>query len=141
MDPGYRKILVVDNAAFIRMVVRLRLQAAGVPPKNIFEAANGQDAYELIEKEGIKNILSDYEMDVLDGISLAAKLLVTEKRRDLRFVLFSGTPMEKVLSAMDAAEVQIPVITKTKIRESWNDTMILPSYFPELVHSLHQYAP
>ncbi|MGV1098664.1 response regulator [Thiovibrio sp. JS02] len=141
MDPGYGKILIADNAEFIRMVVRLRLEAAGVPPKNIHEAENGREAYALLEQEGIKNILSDYEMDVLDGISLAAKLLVTEKRRDLRFVLFSGTPMERVLAAMSAAGVEVPVISKTLIRQSWNAAMILPGYFPELAEGLRQPPP
>ncbi len=132
MNADYSTILVVDNAEFIRMVVRLRLQAAGVPPKMIFEARDGEQAYDLIEDKKIKNILSDYEMDPMDGISLAAKLLNEEKRKDIRFVLFSGTPADRVHEAITKAKVEIPFITKTKIRESWSETRLLNKYFPEL---------
>lgn len=62
MPPDYSTILIVDNAEFIRMVVRLRLEGAGVAPKNILEAENGQEAYDLLVAKGIFNILCDYEM-------------------------------------------------------------------------------
>lgn len=84
MHPDYSTILIVDNAEFIRMVVRLRLEGAGVVPRNIHEAENGQEAYDLLVAKGISNILCDYEMEVMDGIELAIKLLIVEQRRNLR---------------------------------------------------------
>lgn len=119
------------------MVVRLRLEAAGVPPKNIHEAANGQDAYDLLVAKGIANILCDYEMGVMDGIELAVKLLITEQRRDLRFVLFSGTPLVKIAAALAEARVDIPIIPKTRLRESWVQPDTINAWFPELSATLH----
>jgi two-component system chemotaxis response regulator CheY len=136
MPPDYSNILIVDNAEFIRMVVRLRLEAAGVPPKNIHEAENGQEAYDLLVAKGIANILCDYEMGVMDGIELAAKLLITEQRRDLRFVLFSGTPLAKITAALAAAGVDIPIIPKTRLRESWPQPDTISAWFPELAATL-----
>lgn len=118
------------------MVVRLRLEAVGVPPKNIHEAENGQEAYDLLVAKGIANILCDYEMGVMDGIKLAAKLLITEQRRDLRFVLFSGTPLAKITAALSGAGVDIPIIPKTRLRESWNLPDTLSAWFPELATTL-----
>ncbi|HIJ79067.1 MAG: response regulator [Desulfobulbaceae bacterium] len=134
--PDYSKILIVDNADFILMVVRLRLEAYGISPKNIYEASDGQNAYEIINKHGIKNILSDYEMKPMDGIELAAKLLLDEKREDLRFVLFSGTPMEKIMAKIDEYQLKIPILTKTTIRENWSKSNLLTNYFPELSASI-----
>lgn len=132
MSPDYSNILIVDNAEFIRMVVRLRLEAVGVPPKNIHEADNGQEAYDLLVAKGIVNILCDYEMGVMDGIELASKLLMTEQRRDLRFVLFSGTPLAKIAAALTQAGLNIPIIPKTRLRESWTQPDTLGAWFPEL---------
>lgn len=132
MSPDYSNILIVDNAEFIRMVVRLRLEAVGVPPKNIHEADNGQEAYDLLVAKGIVNILCDYEMGVMDGIELASKLLMTEQRRDLRFVLFSGTPLAKIAAALTQTGLNIPIIPKTRLRESWTQPDTLGAWFPEL---------
>lgn len=136
MEPDYSKILVVDNAEFIRMVVRLRLQAAGVSPKKILEAANGLEAYAIVNAEGVGNILSDYEMETMDGIQLGVKLLIEEGRRDLRFVLFSGTPPEWVGAAMERAGLAVPLVTKSNIRESWGSSHLISAYFPELAATL-----
>ncbi|MFZ5774935.1 MAG: response regulator [Thermodesulfobacteriota bacterium] len=136
MPPDYSKILVVDNAAFIRMVIRLRLQAVGVPPKKILEAGDGEEAYAILNAEQVGNILSDYEMDPMDGIQLAKKLFLEEKRSELRFVLFSGTPPEWVAAAMAHAGVEVPLVTKVNIRESWGSSQLIGEYFPELAATL-----
>lgn len=139
MPPDYSAILIVDNAEFIRMVVRLRLEGAGVAPKNIHEAKNGQEAYDLLVAKGIGNILCDYEMGVMDGIELATKLLVVEQRRDLRFILFSGTPLAKITAALAETGLDIPVVSKTRLRESWTQAETISTWFPELAITLaHQ---
>ena len=118
------------------MVARLRLEGAGVAPRNIHEAENGQVAYDLLVAKGILNILCDYEMAVMDGIELATKLLIAEQRRDLRFVLFSGTPLAKITAALAEAGLDIPVIPKTRLREIWSQTEIITPWFPELAITL-----
>ncbi|MBU4177008.1 MAG: response regulator [Desulfurivibrionaceae bacterium] len=136
MHPDYSTILIVDNAEFIRMIVRLRLEGAGVPPKNIQEAKNGQEAYDIVVAQGIPNILCDYEMAVMDGIELAIKLLITEQRQDIRFVLFSGTPLTRITAALAETGLNIPVIPKTRLRENWTATDFISAWFPELTATL-----
>ena len=138
MPPDYSTILIVDNAEFIRMVVRLRLEGAGVVPKNILEAENGQEAYDLLVAKGIFNILCDYEMGVMDGIELATKLLIAEQRKDLRFVLFSGTPLARITAALAEIGLKIPVVPKTRLRESWTKPDTIGAWFPELAVNLPQ---
>ena len=138
MPPDYSTILIVDNAEFIRMVVRLRLEGAGVAPKNILEAENGQEAYDLLVAKGIFNILCDYEMGVMDGIELATKLLIAEQRKDLRFVLFSGTPLARITAALAEIGLKIPVVPKTRLRESWTKPDTIGAWFPELAANLSQ---
>lgn len=136
MDPDYSNILIVDNAEFIRMVVRLRLEGAGVPPRNIHEATNGQEAYDLLVSKKIPNILCDYEMAVMNGIELAAKLLITEQHHGLRFVLFSGTSLAKIMAALLEKGLEIPVVSKTMLRENWANTDNIRNWFPQLAFSL-----
>ena len=136
MPPDYSTILIVDNAEFIRMVVRLRLEGAGVVPKKIHEAENGLEAYDILIAKGIANILCDYEMAKMDGIELAARLLITEQRRGLRFVLFSGTPLARITAALAETGLDIPIIPKTRLRENWTQPNTISAWFPELASTL-----
>lgn len=77
-------------------------------------------------------------MGIMDGIELAGKLLIAEQRRDLRFVLFSGTPLAKIAAALAETGLDIPVVPKTRLRESWTRTDTLGAWFPELAGNLPQ---
>ena len=76
-------------------------------------------------------------MAVMDGIELATRLLITDKRQGLRFVLFSGTPPAKITAALAETRLDIPVIPKTQLRENWAQTDFIRAWFPELADTLH----
>lgn len=65
------KILIVDDDAQIRMLLRDRLQANGY---NIFQAENGIKGLELIEKEIPDLVLLDLQMPEMDGIEVLSRL-------------------------------------------------------------------
>lgn len=74
----------------------------------------------------------------MDGIELAAKLFIAEQRQDLRFILFSGTPLAKIAAALDETGLDIPVVPKTRLRESWTKSDTIGAWFPELAGNLPQ---
>ena len=68
---------------------------------------------------------------------MATKLLITEQRQDILFVLFSGTPLAKITAALAETGLDIPVVPKTRLRESWK-TDTIGAWFPELAVNLPQ---
>jgi two-component system chemotaxis response regulator CheV len=75
-SPQGPRILLVDDAAFIRNVVRQMLEEAGF---SVTEARDGAEAFDLLEKsthssEKIDLIISDIEMPRLDGLGLTKKV-------------------------------------------------------------------
>ena len=64
-------ILVCDDEADIRSALRVYLSNEEY---TIFEAENGKEALEIIEKEDVHLLLMDIMMPVLDGITALAKL-------------------------------------------------------------------
>lgn len=60
------KILIVDDAAFMRMVLRDTLAEAGY--KDTCEAANGRAAIKVYKDEKPDLVLMDMTMPVMDGI-------------------------------------------------------------------------
>ena len=64
-------ILICDDDADIRSALRVYLSGEEY---SIFEAENGRDVLDIIEKEEIQLLLMDIMMPVLDGITALAKL-------------------------------------------------------------------
>lgn len=67
-------ILICDDETDIRSALRIYLSGDGY---NIFEAENGREALEIIDKEDIQLVLMDIMMPVMDGIHALAKLRET----------------------------------------------------------------
>ncbi|WP_028080871.1 response regulator [Solimonas soli] len=65
------RILAVDDSASMRQMVAFTLRDAGF---EVAEAADGQEAYEMAQREPFKLVLCDVNMPRMDGISLVRQL-------------------------------------------------------------------
>jgi DNA-binding response OmpR family regulator len=68
MGAGDKRILIVDDSAIVRQLVRLIL--ARCPGLAFAEAADGQEALELLVRGGIDLLITDVNMPNLDGLGL-----------------------------------------------------------------------
>ena len=66
-----KTIMVVDDSASIRQVVRIALNGAGY---NVIEASAGKDALSKLTGDKIHLVISDVNMPNMDGISLVKEL-------------------------------------------------------------------
>lgn len=80
-----QKILVVDDAAFMRKRTRELLQANGYA---VIEASNGADAVSKYEKEKPGLVLMDITMPVLDGIGALRAIKALD--RDAKVVIVTA---------------------------------------------------
>ena len=71
MDNEKIKILVVDDEADIRKIVRLLLEKKGY---SICEAANGSEAVETAQKEAVDLIVMDIMMPNMSGVEAVAEI-------------------------------------------------------------------
>lgn len=81
------RILIVDDSPAMRAYVRRTVQLAALPIKNVFEAGNGQEALEVVQKENrepnkLDLIFADLNMPVMNGEEFVQKL--REDERDAR---------------------------------------------------------
>jgi response regulator RpfG family c-di-GMP phosphodiesterase len=79
-------VLLVDDEAQIRELIAKNLKKRC---NNVFIAANGKEALEIFDKNGIDLIVSDIRMPVLDGIELLKAVKSID--REQVTVLFSGS--------------------------------------------------
>ena len=66
-----RRILVVDDNESIRTVLKDRLRAMGFV---VLTASDGRKALEVVRSSWIDGILLDFEMPVMDGLSVLQEL-------------------------------------------------------------------
>lgn len=60
-------ILLVDDSATVRAVISKALKLAGVDINELHQAAHGQDALDVLDKQWIDLIFCDISMPVMDG--------------------------------------------------------------------------
>lgn len=63
-------VLIVDDSAMMRKLIRRVTSVVGVPIGTIFEAGNGREALDILEHEDIKFVFTDINMPVMTGTEL-----------------------------------------------------------------------
>ena len=64
-----KNVLLVDDSSTMRKIIGRSLRQAGLDFDNIFEAADGLEALEVLENEHVDIVLSDINMPNMDGIA------------------------------------------------------------------------
>ena len=79
-------ILIVDDSAAMRMIVKKNLKALGVDQSDITDAADGAQALEKIKQSTPDLILCDWNMPNMNGIELLQTLNEEEIKVKFGFV-------------------------------------------------------
>ena len=94
-------ILICDDDRDIRNALKIYLSGEGY---RIFEAENGRDALEIIEKESVHLLLMDIMMPVLDGITALAKLRESNNNIPVILLTAKSQDMDKIIGLNAGAD-------------------------------------
>jgi two-component system chemotaxis response regulator CheY len=84
------RILIVDDSAMMRKMIRRVFALVDVPIDEIFEAANGAEAIEVLEMhDDVDVLLTDINMPVMSGTELLREIAKQPKWRHMRRVIIS----------------------------------------------------
>jgi len=81
------RILVVDDMAPIRKLVVSSLRSIGC--RNVLVARDGVQAWEVVQKEKVDLIISDWLMPRMSGIELLHKLRAEREYEDMPFIMLT----------------------------------------------------
>ncbi|ADH86374.1 response regulator [Desulfurivibrio alkaliphilus] len=93
-------ILVADDSATMRVVIKKTVEMAGVPVGEFFDAAHGKEAMEILENKWVDVILSDINMPVMGGMELLSTVKQHEEFRHIPVVFITT---ESSAARMDEA--------------------------------------
>lgn len=89
-------VLVVDDQAMQRLIVRRTLQKLG---HRVVEACCGDDALEVLRREPVDLVISDWVMEGIDGVELCRSLRKLGDRPYIYFILMSSRDTREDLLA------------------------------------------
>ncbi len=93
-----KRILIVDDSASMRRIVRLILQSLGFT--NVEEAEDGREALASIRSQQFELVLSDCNMPNMNGIELLSTLRQDSELNDIPFIVMTSTDQKETLLEM-----------------------------------------
>jgi len=116
-------ILIVDDSLPMRSVIKRTLNAAGYGKSEMLEAANGQEAIDIMEKSWIDIVITDYNMPMMDGLAFIKTIKSAELSKDIPVVVISTAGNEsKIKEFMDCGATGY--ITKPFSAEEIRDLLV-----------------
>ncbi len=95
------RVLVVDDAAFMRDVVKKSLRPT-FPGFKLEEAAHGRQAQNMLQKQAYDLVLCDWEMPEMNGAELLGWMRENEATRDVPFIMVTSRgEKEHVMKAIE----------------------------------------
>jgi two-component system chemotaxis response regulator CheY len=116
-------ILIVDDSLPMRSVIKRTIKAAGYGNADLLEAANGQEAIDLLKNSWVDIIITDYNMPVMNGLEFIEMIKKDKLSKDIPVVVISTEGNEtKIKEFMDCGAEGY--ITKPFTPESIRDLIV-----------------
>lgn len=133
--PKNMTFLIVDDVDNMRRSVKAMLKLINYG-KEFYEAANGRDAWTLLQDETVKIdfIICDYNMPYMSGTELLNLLRASKKMRDIPFLMVTAEANMDIVA--EAAEHDVDAyMTKPFV------TATLEQKINELLHQINNPSP
>ena len=82
-------ILVVDDSAVMRSIIVKTLRLAGADVSEIYQAGNGREALDVLEKNWVDLVIADINMPVMNGLELINEIQSDNALQNLPIVVIS----------------------------------------------------
>ena len=82
-------VLIVDDSTPMREVIKKVVKASGFNLGGIFEASNGREALDLLEREWLDLVLTDYNMPEMNGLELLDAMKKNENLMSIPVVMIT----------------------------------------------------
>ncbi len=94
-------ILLVDDQPSMRSLARFALESFGM--RSVVEAKSGREAIQLMEGKAFSLIISDWNMEDVDGLTFLKVVRKHPRTKSTPFIMLTGhSDREQVKQAIDA---------------------------------------
>jgi two-component system, chemotaxis family, chemotaxis protein CheY len=107
--PTMLNILIVDDSAMMRTMIKRAAALTGLPIGQIHEAANGRQALEILERHPVDALFTDINMPVMTGIELLQQVADHPRWKHMVRVIISTDGSEARRTEADSLNVRLYV--------------------------------
>lgn len=112
-------ILVVDDSAVMRSMIKRTIANSGVEVAEIYEASNGKEGLEQLNEHWLDILFIDVNMPVMDGMEMLDKVRSNPESKDIPVLIVStesNSERIKIIKEKNAGFVRKP-FTPEVLRE------------------------
>lgn len=102
-------ILIVDDSAMMRAMIKRVTAMCEIPVGTIYEAANGAEALEVLESHDVDALFTDINMPVMTGPELLRAIAANPKYQNLLRVIISTDGSEARRNEVRELDVRLYV--------------------------------
>ncbi len=99
-------ILIVDDSAIVRKVVGRAVRMTGEDIGEIFEAANGREAIDILDAQWVDLMFADLNMPVMNGVEMVEEMERQGKLKETPVVIVSTDRSEMRMRELKARGVR-----------------------------------
>lgn len=86
----YQKVLITDDSATSRMIIKRCIEMAGFFDIDYLEAGDGLQGLTILDEEKVDLIITDLKMPKMDGKTFIRKLKSNDDTKDIPVVVISS---------------------------------------------------
>jgi two-component system chemotaxis response regulator CheY len=94
-------VLIADDSATILKIMKNALVSCGVEPQDIYEALNGQEAYNQFHLKSPDLVFTDWNMPVMNGLEFIKKIRAEGYKTPIIMITSEGRKND-ILTAVKA---------------------------------------
>lgn len=113
-EPDGPSILIVDDSAMMRAMIKRVALVAGPPVGAIYEAGNGQEALAILERHRVQFVFTDLNMPVMTGTELLRAMKARDEWRDIVRVIISTDGSDS--RRLEAEDLSVAVYVEKPFR-------------------------
>ncbi|QPJ65722.1 MAG: response regulator [Candidatus Nitrohelix vancouverensis] len=103
MSYDSKKVLVVDDSAVMRQIIKNTLKQLGFGAGNLTEAEDGAAGLKKLEENGVDLVISDWNMPKMTGIEFLKAVRGSASLKGTNFIMVtSEADKEKIMEAVQA---------------------------------------
>ncbi|MDL1962764.1 MAG: response regulator [Deltaproteobacteria bacterium] len=82
-------ILIVDDSAVMRSIILKTMRMAGLPLEEIYQAANGQEGLDVLNRHWIDLVIADINMPVMNGEEMIDRMQENSDTKEIPIIVVS----------------------------------------------------
>ena len=98
-------VLIVDDSATIRAMVKRTIRMTGLNVGELYEASNGIEALAQLADHQVAVVLADINMPAMNGIQLLTRMKSNDRLKDIPIIIASTEGSETRIAQMQARGV------------------------------------